>query len=70
MAERIPPRIPRGEAVGPEKILTRLYDIQQELGRVQDDLRANIREYDELIERQHFLVSEHDRLRRKYDQLD
>jgi hypothetical protein len=28
-------------------------------------LRANQREYDELVEQNHFLVSEHDRLRRK-----
>ena len=47
-----------------------MYDIEQELGRVHADLDANQREYDELFERQHFLVSEHDRLRRKLTALD
>jgi hypothetical protein len=37
---------------------------------VNADLRANQREYDELIERNHFLISEHDRLRRKLLLLD
>jgi hypothetical protein len=65
MAEPLPPRIPRGEAVGRPAILTRLYDIEQELGRVADELEANGREYEQLIERNHFLVSEHERLTRK-----
>jgi hypothetical protein len=43
----------------------RLYDVEQELDRVNVELRANQREYDELAERGHFLVSEHERLRRK-----
>jgi hypothetical protein len=65
MSDPLPPRIPRAEAVGRLAISTRLYDIQQELERVKDALDANQREYDELLERNHFLVSEHDRLRRK-----
>jgi regulator of replication initiation timing len=48
----------------------RLYDIERALERVNADLRANQREYDELIEQNHFLVSEHDRLRRKLLFLD
>jgi regulator of replication initiation timing len=66
----LPPRIPRAEAVGRPKILTRMYDIEQELERVQAALDANEREYAELVERNHFLVSEHDRLRRKLILLD
>jgi hypothetical protein len=69
-ADVLPPRIPRAEAVGRRAIRVRLYDIEQELDRVQDDLRANLREYDQLYEREHFLVSEHDRLRRKLSLLD
>jgi cell division protein FtsB len=59
------PRIPRGEAVGRHAIITRLYDIEQDLERVNADIQANQREYDVLFERSHFLVSEHDRTRRK-----
>ena len=70
MTERLPPRIPRAEAVGRRAILTRMYDVEQEVERVEADLRANHREYDELFERHHFLVSEHDRLRRKLMALD
>jgi regulator of replication initiation timing len=70
VSEPLPPRIPRAEAVGRLAIATRLYDIEQELERVKDALSANQREYDELIERNHFLVSEHDRLRRKLLLLD
>jgi regulator of replication initiation timing len=70
VSDRLPPRIPRGEAVGRVAILTRLYDIEQELERVAADIKANQREYDELIERNHFLVSEHDRTRRKLMYLD
>jgi hypothetical protein len=70
VSELLPPRLPRAEAVGPHAITTRLWDIQQELERVDADLQANQREYDELAERSHFLVSEHDRLRRKLIQLD
>jgi hypothetical protein len=70
MTEPLPPRIPRAEAVGRLAISTRLYDIERALERVNADLRANQREYDELIERNHFLVSEHDRLRRKVLLLD
>jgi regulator of replication initiation timing len=47
-----------------------VYDIERALERVNADLRANQREYDELIERNHFLFSEHDRLRRKLLLLD
>ncbi len=68
--QTIPPRVPRAEAVGRYAIRARMYDIEQELGRVHADLDANQREYDELFERQHFLVSEHDRLRRKLTALD
>jgi regulator of replication initiation timing len=68
--EPLPPRVPRAEAVGRLAISTRLYDVEQELERVNTELRANQREYDELIERSHFLVSEHDRLRRKLLFLD
>jgi hypothetical protein len=68
--EVLPPRIPRAEAVGRYAIRARLYDVEQALGRVGDELAANGREYDELIERNHFLVSEHDRLRRKLIQLE
>jgi hypothetical protein len=70
MAETLPPRIPRAEAVGRQAIRIRLFDVEQELDRVQDDIRANLCEYDELYEREHFLVSEHDRLRRKLILLD
>jgi regulator of replication initiation timing len=70
VSEPLPPRIPRAEAVGRLAISTRLYDIGRALERVNADLRANQREYDELIERNHFLISEHDRLRRKLLLLD
>jgi hypothetical protein len=66
----LPPRIPRAEAVGRTAILSRIYDIEAELERVQDDIRANLREYDVLYEREHWLVSEHDRLRRKLRWVD
>jgi chromosome segregation ATPase len=70
VTDRLPPRIPRAEAVGHPAILTRLYDTHEEIGRVDEDLAANQREYEELSERRHALVSEHDRLRRKLVQLD
>jgi regulator of replication initiation timing len=70
VSEPLPPRIPRAEAVGRPAISMRLYDIERALERVNADLRANQREYDELIEQNHFLVSEHDRLRRKLLFLD
>jgi cell division protein FtsB len=70
VSEPLPPRIPRAEAVGRHTIAARLYDVEQDLDRVNADLQANQREYDELAERQHFLVSEHDRLRRKLLLLD
>lgn len=70
MREHLPPRIPRGEAVGRYAITARIYDVEQELDRVRADLQANEREYGELVERNHFLVSEHDRLRRKLMFLD
>jgi cell division protein FtsL len=70
VSEPLPPRIPRAEAVGRLAISTRLYDIQQELDRVNAAVQANQREYDELSEQYHFLVSEHDRLRRKLLLLD
>jgi regulator of replication initiation timing len=70
VSELLPPRIPRAEAVGRDTIAMRLYDVERELDRVKDALSANQREYDELIERNHFLVSEHDRLRRKLVLLD
>jgi regulator of replication initiation timing len=63
--ESLPPRVPRGEAVGRLAIATRLWDIEQELERVHADLQANQREYDKLLEQNHFLDSERDRLRRK-----
>jgi regulator of replication initiation timing len=69
-AEPLPPRVPRAEAVGRTSIRARMYDIERELGRVGEQLEANGREYDELVERNHFLVSEHDRLRRKLALLD
>jgi hypothetical protein len=65
MAEPLPPRIPRAEAVGLPKISMRLYDIEQALERVAAELATNQREYEELVGRNHELVSEHDRLRRK-----
>jgi regulator of replication initiation timing len=65
VSEPLPPRIPRAEAVGRLAVTTRLYDIERALERVNAALRANQREYDELVEQNHFLVSEHDRLRRK-----
>jgi hypothetical protein len=68
--DRIPPRVPRAEAVGRGAIRTRMFDIEQEVDRLDADLAANQREYDELFERRHFLVSEHDRLRRKLVALD
>jgi regulator of replication initiation timing len=68
--EPLPPRIPRGEAVGRLAISTRLYDVERELDRVNAALQANQREYDELVQQNHFLVSEHDRLRRKLLLLD
>jgi regulator of replication initiation timing len=61
----LPPRIPRALAVGRDAIFARLYDLEQELDRVSADIEANQREYNLLIERNHFLVSEHDRTRRK-----
>jgi hypothetical protein len=67
---QIPPRVPRAEAVGRYAVRMRMFDIEQELDRVDVDLAANQREYDELYERRHFLVSEHDRLRRKLVALD
>jgi regulator of replication initiation timing len=70
MSEPLPPRIPRAEAVGRHMIATRLYDVEQELDRVNAEVQANQREYEELVERSHFLVSEHDRLRRKLLLLD
>jgi regulator of replication initiation timing len=70
VSDPLPPRIPRAEAIGRHKIATRLWDIEQDLERVNAQLQANQREYDELIERNHFLVSEHDRLRRKLLLLD
>jgi hypothetical protein len=70
VSEPLPPRVPRAEAVGRLAIATRLYDVEQELERVNDGLRANQREYDELSDRHHDLVSEHDRLRRKLLLLD
>lgn len=70
MSEPLPPRIPRAEAVGRHMFAARLYDVERELGRVNAELQANQREYDELVERSHFLVSEHDRLRRKPVLLD
>jgi hypothetical protein len=70
VSELLPPRIPRAEAVGRHAIATRLYDIERELDRVNAALQANQREYDELAEQSHFLLSEHDRLRRKLLLLD
>jgi regulator of replication initiation timing len=70
VSEPLPPRIPRGDAVGRRAIAERMYDIEQELERVLADLEANQREYDGLAERNHFLVSEHERLRRKLRLLD
>jgi hypothetical protein len=58
----LPPRIPRGEAVGRSNVLARMFEIERRLEGVQADLEGNEREYNELFERQHFLVSEHDRL--------
>lgn len=66
----LPPRIPRAEAVGHRAILTRLYDIGEAVRRVDAELESNQREYEELSERRHNLVSEHDRLRRKLAQLE
>lgn len=67
----LPPRIlsSRGRA-GHGRILTRLFDIQQELERVDADLQAKQREYVELGDKRHCLVSEHDRLRSKLMFLD
>ena len=70
MTEPLPPRIPRAEAVGRVAIRTRLYDIEQELERVRTDIDSNQREYDALIERNHFLVSEQDRLEHKLAYLE
>jgi regulator of replication initiation timing len=70
MSEPLPPQIPRAEAVGRRAISARIYDVEQELERVNTDLQANQREYEELIQRNHSLVSEHDRLRRKLLLLD
>jgi regulator of replication initiation timing len=66
----LPPRIPRSEAVGRDSILTRLYDVEAEVERVKADIEANTREYNELAGRNHDLISEHDRLRRKLMFLD
>ena len=49
MREHLPPRIPRGEAVGRYAITARIYDVEQELDRVRADLQANEREYGELV---------------------
>ena len=70
MTRELPPRIPRAEAVGLPAITTRLWDIEQALDRVNAAIEANQREYEELYEQNHFLVSEHDRLRRKLLLLD
>jgi hypothetical protein len=70
VTDLLPPRIPRGEAVGAWAIRTRLYDVEQELDRVNVDIQANQREYDALSDRAHELVSEHERLRRKLLLLD
>jgi hypothetical protein len=70
VSELLPPRIPRAEAVGRATIAMRLYDVERELDRVNAALQANQREYDELVQQSHFLVSEHDRLRRKLLLLD
>jgi hypothetical protein len=63
--QSLPPRIPRAEAVSEQAIRTRLWDIEQELGRIKDDFDANQREYETLLEKNHFLVSEHRRLMTK-----
>jgi hypothetical protein len=56
VSDPLPPRIPR--------------EIEQAVERVDGELDANQREYDELAERRHFLASEHERLRRKLLLLD
>jgi hypothetical protein len=62
MSSKLAPRIPRSEAVGHYSIEARLYDVEEELDRVDSDLAACVREYRTLDERRHFLVSEHVRL--------
>jgi regulator of replication initiation timing len=64
-APLLPPRIPRGEAVGERAIRTRLWDIEQEIERLAEDFASNQREYETLLDKNHILRSEYDRLWRK-----
>jgi len=66
----LPPRIPRGEAVGERAIRTRLYDIEQEIDRLNEDFASNQREYETLLDKNHILRSEHDRLWRKLNKYE
>jgi hypothetical protein len=59
------PRIPRGEEVGIDAIVARLDWLNDALTRNGADLDVNQREYAGLIERNHELVDEHERLRIK-----
>jgi hypothetical protein len=63
---QLPPRIPRAEAIwhnGDSTLIeTRMYDIQQENVRVLEDIEACEREHQRLVERNHELVSEYEKL--------
>ena len=57
------PVIPLAEAVGEDAMLARIRELEHRHDRLIEELRANQREYEELKQREHFLVSEHERLR-------
>lgn len=64
--QSLPPRIPRAEAVWQNgdstHIETRMYDIREENQRVMEDIESCDRERERLVERNHQLVSEYERL--------
>lgn len=61
----LPPRITRAEAVWPDAIKKRMYDIEQALDRSHETLAAHDREGDELLTRHNNMVAEWNRLQRK-----
>lgn len=65
MSEQIPPRIPRAEAIGPDAIRARMYDIAEENERVLADIESCDSDRKALVERNRDLVAEYERLNRK-----
>lgn len=63
--EPLAPRIPRAEAVGMDEIVVRLDRLVAMHEQVVAEIDANQREYLALAEREHMIVSEHERLRLK-----